>query len=445
MRKTIGSLIVALFVSGLGCSSTSGTPYSPSAPLGPTPDAAAGGGGGGGDAGLAHIDRSKYGDAGLSGTLDYNDPNYWVCRPGIDQNPCYGDLDATEILPDGGQQVVKHTRATDPKFDCFYVYPTVDLTTNGNMTDFTEAGLKLVLDPLLAQAARFSEQCEIYAPFYRQLAFTPSTISTPASATDAGSATEGGAADGGSSGVGSLMASPYAALALTDVRAAFKYYMDHFNNGRKFVLMGHSQGSAMLEAMMATDVDTVSQVRGQMISAILLGGGATVAPGSDVNGTFKNIPTCTKPTDIGCMVAYSSYDVALPPGANALFGKSADGNMVACTNPGPLVNNSGPYAGSYFPTTVNNPSFTPDPPAPPKVGTPFLLYRDMFQGNCVVKNGYSYLEITFLGKTGDPRGIPPYKNSGAESIGFGLHLVDYNLPLTELMEIVKQQAAIAVK
>jgi hypothetical protein len=69
----------------------------------------------------------------------------------------------------------------------------------------------------------------------------------------------------------------------------------------------------------------------------------------------------------------------------------------------------------------------------------------MFQGNCVVKNGYSYLEITFLGKSSDPRGIPPYKNSGAEGLGFGLHLVDYNLPLTELMEIVKQQAATAVK
>jgi hypothetical protein len=405
--------------------------------LGPPPDAAAGGGGGGSDAGLLHIDRSHLGDAGLSGTLDYSDPNFWVCRPDIDQNPCHGNLDATEILPDGGQQVVKHVRATDPKFDCFYVYPTVDLTMNGNMTDFTEAGLKLVLDPLLAQGARFSEQCEIYAPFYRQLAFTPGSI-TPPPATDAG------ATDAGNSGISSLMTNPAAALALVDVRAAFQYYLDHFNKGRKFVLMGHSQGSGMLQAMMQTDVDPMPQLRSQMISAVLLGGGATVAPGSDVNGTFKNIKTCTKPTDTGCLISYSSYDAAKPPGANALFGKSPDGNMTACTNPGPLVNNSGPYHGSYFPTTVNNPSFNPDNP-PPKVGTPFVLYRDMFQGNCVVKNGYSYLEITFLGKTGDPRGTPPYINSGAESIGFGLHLVDYNLPLTELLEVVKQQAAIVVK
>jgi hypothetical protein len=240
------------------------------------------------------------------------------------------------------------------------------------------------------------------------------------------------------------MSSPGAALALGDVRAAFKYYLDHFNHGRKFVIMGHSQGSGMLTAMMQTDVDPVAAVRGQMISAILLGGGETVAPGSNINGTFKNIPLCTKATDTGCMIAYSSYDVASPPGANALFGKSPDGNQVACANPGPIDGKSGPYHGSYFPVTINNPLLQPDVKPPADAGTPFVLYRDLFHGDCVVKNGYSYLEITYLGQPGDPRGTPPYVNTGSESIGFGLHLVDWNLPLEELMDIVKQQAATAV-
>ncbi len=228
------------------------------------------------------------------------------------------------------------------------------------------------------------------------------------------------------------------------MRASFKYYLDHFNNGRKFVIMGHSQGSAMLAAMMQTDVDPMPAIRGQMISAILLGGGTTVAPGTTVNGTFKNIPTCTKPTDTGCMIAFSSFDVASPPGANSLFGKSPDGNEVACTNPGPLAGNAGPYHGSYFPTSINNPLLGPDNPPPQDAGTPFVLYRDLFQGNCVIKNGFSYLEITYLGQPGDPRGLPPYKNAGSESIGFGLHLVDWNLPLEELMDIVRAQAAAVV-
>jgi hypothetical protein len=382
------------------------------------------------DAGLLHIDRAHLADAGTSGPLDYGDPSLWACRPGTDQNPCYGDLDATELLPDGGRDVVTHERDLGPKFDCFYVYPTVDLTGGGNMTDFSN--IDLVLDPLLSQAARFSEMCEIYAPLYRQAAIDPSALAAPA-AGDAGEA----------SGLAGLLASPSGQLALQDVRDAFRYYLANFNNGRKFVLMGHSQGSALLAAMMQTDVDPVPDVRGQMISALLLGGGTTVAPGQASGGTFQNIPTCASPGDTGCMVAYSSYDIADPPGANALFGRSPDGNQVACTNPSTLAGAAGPYDGSYFPTKVYNALLAPDNPPPANVSTPFVLYRDLFQGDCVIKNGYSYLEITYLGQPGDPRGIPPYKNSASEALGFGLHLVDWNLPLQELMDTVQLQAAAA--
>jgi hypothetical protein len=428
--KSIAVLSMALGIAALGCSTSSNDTGSDSGPLAPDGASPIAEGGtsiaDGGDGGLLHIDRSHLTDAGTSGTLDYSDPSLWVCRPGIDSNPCYGNLDATELLVDGGRQVIAHQRADNPKFDCFYVYPTVDLTTNGNMTDLSN--ITDVLDPLIAQAAPFSQLCEIYAPLYRQVAFVPT-----ATASDAGA--DSGAAD--------LLTSPGGSLALGDVRAAFSYYLQHFNQGRKFVIMGHSQGSIMLAAMMKTDVDPMP-IRSQMISALLIGGGTTVAPGQNVNGTFKNIPTCTKPADVGCMIAYSTYDVASPPGANALFGKSPDGNQVACTDPGPLSGSSGPYQGTYFPTHVSNPLLQPDNKPPADITTTFVLYRGVFQGNCVIKNGFSYLEATLLEQPGDPRGIPPYKNSASEQLGFGLHLADYQIPLGELIETVAQQAAVAV-
>ena len=37
-----------------------------------------------------------------------------------------------------------------------------------------------------------------------------------------------------------------AAFAADDVNDAFQYYMAHYNHGRPFFLMGHSQGSQML-------------------------------------------------------------------------------------------------------------------------------------------------------------------------------------------------------
>ena len=422
----------------------------------------------GGDGGLFHIDRSGLTDAGTTAPLDYSDPNLWVCRPGIDPNPCYGDhgeLDTTELLPDGGQNVIKHVRATNPKFDCFYVYPTVYLSGNGSQTNLSD--VSYVLDALMSQGARMSELCEVYAPLYRQLMFVPSSPpagdagaadsgSSDASPSDAGASeagtdatsgdaevAESGASDASASDGGLLNAfgGAAAALALSDVRNAFKYYLDHFNNGRKFVIMGHSQGTGMLMAMMQTDVDPDASTRAQMISALLIGGGASVATGQTTGGTFQNIPICTDAGSTGCMIAYSSYDVTSPPGANALFGHAGSGQQTACTNPGTLNNNPGPYLESYFPTHVNNPLLTPSPMTMTDASTAFILYRNAFQGNCIVdQNAFSYLQIKLLVDAGDPRGIPPYVLPSAEAIGFGLHTVDWHLPMRDLIDVVKAQA-----
>jgi hypothetical protein len=48
--------------------------------------------------------------------------------PDMYSDECRGaDLTATELLPDGTSRIVKHVVATEPKYDCFYVYPTVAL------------------------------------------------------------------------------------------------------------------------------------------------------------------------------------------------------------------------------------------------------------------------------------------------------------------------------
>ena len=119
---------------------------------------------------VAKIDRSHLKDVGITAPLDYNDPALWACRPGNDPNECHANLDATEILPDGSTKLVPHVRATDPKFDCFYIYPTVALSGGGNMTDFSD--IRPVLDPLLGQGARFNRLCEVYAPLYRQVSLS---------------------------------------------------------------------------------------------------------------------------------------------------------------------------------------------------------------------------------------------------------------------------------
>lgn len=366
-------------------------------------------------------DRSMLKNVGTTGSIDYSNPLYWVCHPDLDQNECHRNIDATEIAPDGTQTLVKHERTEHPEFDCFYVYPTVLLDGSANMTDFSQTGVDLVLDPLLSQAAPFTKLCEVYAPLYRQ----------------------NGLNAGGTSVAPVAGGNPM--LGIQDVRDAFKYYLEHLNKGRKFVLMGHSQGSFTLTSLIQMDVDDKPEVREKMISALLLGGNVSVPEGKLVGGSFKNIPLCSKPGETGCAIAYASFAKEAPPPATSAFGRAGSGMVAACTAPGPLAGNSGKYKGSYFPTHSNNPSFVADAPIPDGVTTTFVLYRDEFSGKCVNEGGFSYHQVTLDPPKGDKRGTPPYRSTILESIGFGLHLVDYNIPLDDLVDAVSMQANSALK
>src|SRR5262249_10603023 len=116
------------------------------------------------------------------------------------------------------------------------------------------------------------------------------------------------------------------------------------------------------------------------------------------------------------------------------------GFETACVNPGPLAGNDGLYQGSYFPLQINQPIFRADEPLPSGITTPFLLYRNVFRGDCVNENGFSYLRISLQLEPGGARSGPPYRTSVVESLGFGLHLVDYNIPLDDLIGAVARQA-----
>jgi hypothetical protein len=367
---------------------------------------------------VTKIDRSGLMDAGVRSPLDYGDPRMWLCRPGNDPDECDANLDATELLPDGSQKVEPHVKATDPKFDCFYVYPTVKLTSAGPMTNFSN--IDITLDPLLAQGARFNQLCRLYAPLYRQTGVVPMAGGAP---------TLGGSFD----------------LGQSDVRLAFKYYLDHLSEGRKFVLLGHSQGTGMLTGMMAQDIDPNPEVRARMISALLLGGTVSVPIGKDVGGTFQNIPVCTKPSQTGCAITYMSFSKEVPPNMNSTFGRSAVmGQMAACTEPAALAGRGGqPYMGSYVALDLVNKTFVADGADKlPMVSTPFIVYRNIFSGQCQNQNGFSYLEITSNQAANDPRPPFPYHFAALEG-ALGLHLLDYALEMDDLLEAVRLQGVAA--
>jgi len=73
-----------------------------------------------------------------------------------------------------------------------------------------------------------------------------------------------------------------------------------------------------------------------------------------------------------------------------------------------------------------------------------VVYRDVLRGECKNENGYSWLEISLEMPEDDPRPPPPYRSPAIEP-ALGLHLVDYNLELDDLIEAVRLQAKAAAK
>ena len=90
----------------------------------------------------------------------------WLCKPGAKPNPCKGSLETTVFESDGSSSVDDSAKnAKPPKYDCFYIYPTVSEQPTPNANKDIDPELISIAQ---YQAARYSEDCKVYAPVYRQ-------------------------------------------------------------------------------------------------------------------------------------------------------------------------------------------------------------------------------------------------------------------------------------
>jgi hypothetical protein len=366
-------------------------------------------------------DKTATGDSSKASPAknDYSSGETWLCRPGR-QDACAVDLTTTIVAANG--KLTKETWAADPKapVDCFYVYPTVSLdpTPNSDMNAGPEE--KAVVR---SQLARFGSKCRIYAPLYRQVTLT---------ALRAGIAGKPMAAD--------------RAIGYNDVVDAWKYYLDHDNQGRGVVLIGHSQGSGVLTQLIRNEIDG-KPIQERIISAVLMGTTLPVPRGKDVGGAFKQMPLCHSANQTGCVIAYASFRATSPPPANSLFGRVQNPEMVAaCVNPAALGGGSGElHAYLSSGGRGNGSAAEPRPwvtPAQP-INTPFVSVPGLLTAECVSNEKGSYLAVTVHGNPEDPRTddiAGDVVRDGQIQANWGLHLIDANLAMGNLVDIVGQQA-----
>jgi len=334
----------------------------------------------------------------------------WLCKPGQRANPCEPSLTTTLFSPSGKRLGVEHTRrAPRRRADCFYVYPTVSDQRRPQATKVVDDVLRSIAR---YQAARYSRDCRVFAPVYRQV--TVQGLLQPQTLTP------------------EMFEQGYA-----DVLEAWRTYLRHFNKGRGVILIGHSQGTFVLRRLVREEIDPKASARRRLVSAILLGGNVTVRKGSDRGGDFRHLRVCRAPRQTRCVIAFSTFNEPVP--ANSPFGRATEpGCEVLCTNPAALAGGSArltpiyptaPFADSVIGALANGTLR-----GLPKPKTPWAAFPGGYTGRCSHADGASVLQVRPVAGT--------FTITPAPDAGSGLHLADANIALGTLVDLVRRQIAL---
>ncbi len=348
---------------------------------------------------------------------DYTQDANWLCRPGR-ADACGGDLAVTAVAAYGRTNVVVLPAPTAPKIDCFYVYPTVSTDATGNSDlsiDTAETNVARI------QFAAFRSVCRTFAPMYRQVTLK-------------------GLRDAmvGKTGTADRI------MAYRDVVAAWNDYLARDNKGRGVILIGHSQGSGVIKALLQNEIEG-KPVAAKVIAAYIPGTNLLVPAGKAVGGDLKSMPLCEAAKQTGCVLAWVSFRDGKVPPADSRFGRTATPGMaVACTNPAALGGGRAPLR-MLLPTAsniVDNASGQSPWAKGVTVTTPFVALPGLLSGQCVDDAGAQRLAIRTDADPADPRtdtigGDVVFGTTIVES--WGLHLIDVNAVLGDMVALAETQ------
>lgn len=348
---------------------------------------------------------------------DYTQDANWLCRPGR-ADACGGELAVTAVAATGRTNVVALPTPTAQKIDCFYVYPTVSTDATGNSDlsiDTAETNVARI------QFAAFRSVCRTFAPMYRQVTLKGLRDAMAGKASSADRI-----------------------MAYRDVVAAWNDYLARDNKGRGVILIGHSQGSGVIKALLQNEIEG-KPVAAKVIAAYIPGTNLIVPAGKPVGGDLKSMPLCQAASQTGCVLAWVSYRDGKVPPADARFGRTTTPGMaVACTNPAALAGGRAPLR-MLLPTAsniVDNASGQSPWAKGVAVTTPFVALPGLLSGECVDDGGAQRLAIRTDADPADPRtdtigGDVMFGTMLVES--WGLHLIDVNAVLGDMVVVAETQ------
>lgn len=198
-------------------------------------------------------------------TPDYAQDRYWAARP--DQN------DLADFIPEDSNLV---DGQSDSEVDVFFVHPTSYLSDESWNANAAEYSTRISQQDVVQQSSVFNGSARVFAPRYRQ-----ATMGTFAYLNEENSRR---ALD----------------LAYKDIREAFQFYLRNYNDGRPFILAGHSQGAFLVVRLMQDFLDVTEASRDSRF-IIAYAPGAGIKPDQ-----FQKLKSCTSPEQTSCYVSWNS-------------------------------------------------------------------------------------------------------------------------------------------
>lgn len=219
---------------------------------------------------------------------DYSKLGFWAAHPEKEDN-----ADRTP-----GKDFIDNQSTA--QVDVFFIYPTIytgkkDQDQWNAPVDNPEFNKKVDETSILNQASIFNGAGKVYAPRYRQ-AHLHAYFTRDKDAHKKAFA-----------------------LAYSDVKSAFEYYLKHHNNGRPFIIASHSQGTTHAGPLMKEFIDGKS-LSSQLVAAYVVG---IEVPGD----YFKELKPCETPNETGCFCGWRTWEKGFLPRNHP------EGNNYVVTNP----------------------------------------------------------------------------------------------------------------
>jgi hypothetical protein len=167
------------------------------------------------------------------------------------------------------------------KVDVFFIYPTAWKANGGYpICDINNKEMRSGANYYLKfRASAFETAGNIFAPYYRQL--------------DASFAIKGGF---------KLGHTYFQGVPKTDIIVAFDYYIKNLNDGRPFILAGHSQGSILIAEILSDYMKANPEVYKRMIAAYAIGAPLNKA----YYATNPHVKPAKNEKDLGVVICYNT-------------------------------------------------------------------------------------------------------------------------------------------